>query len=491
MCQPTGDPSVQSGAAVPLICSSYLRMLGTDLPCHEESESLNAGLRPTSPPKQVRSPPSSGRSRPQSMSMPAQATFSDWVDGRDISTFGTNSGATPLPFQQWRHFKESFAPELVERAIQESSIPVKRAFDPFGGSGTTALACQFLGVHPITCEVNPYLADLIEAKVRQYDTDNLVADMTKVIRSAVKSRGKFQLELPKDAPQTLVEPGKGNRWVFDEEVAARVASLRRAIRQLDNSAHKMLFRVLLGGILIEVSNVVVNGKGRRYRGQWRERSRLPNNVDRLFAARAQAAVTDIHRFRGRPCRTYELHRSDAKKMTMGESVDLVVCSPPYPNSFDYTDVYNVELWVLDYLASSEANRSLRQSTIASHVQIHREYAPPPQESSLLGEVVETLRSKRGELWNRYIPDMIGGYFADLKAVLSRLTSGTNAGGQIWFVVGDSRYSGVHVPVAKILADIAPRELQLLKTQPFRSMRASAQQGGRYHLAETLVAFQRL
>ncbi len=92
-------------------------------------------------------------------------TFEDWTQRRSVSSLGTNAGAAELPFQSWRHFKEAFAPELIARAVAHSQLPVKHCIDPFGGSGTTSLACQFLGIHPITMEVNPFLADLIEAKL--------------------------------------------------------------------------------------------------------------------------------------------------------------------------------------------------------------------------------------------------------------------------------------------------------------------------------------
>src|SRR4051812_10193402 len=95
-------------------------------------------------------------------------SFGDWLNGRRLIHLSTNAGAGDVAFQRWRHFKEAFAPELVARAYIETSQslgrPVKTCIDPFGGSGTTSLACQFLGVHPTTIEVNPYLADLIEAK---------------------------------------------------------------------------------------------------------------------------------------------------------------------------------------------------------------------------------------------------------------------------------------------------------------------------------------
>src|SRR4051812_32826092 len=100
-------------------------------------------------------------------------TFADWTGGRQLSSLGTNAGSAELAFQGWRKFKEAFAPEVVELAIQETTNslgrPVRDLIDPFGGSGTSALAAQFLGVHPSTIEVNPFLADLIEAKIATYE----------------------------------------------------------------------------------------------------------------------------------------------------------------------------------------------------------------------------------------------------------------------------------------------------------------------------------
>jgi hypothetical protein len=115
-------------------------------------------------------------------------SFNAWVAGRRIESIGTNAGAHVLPFQAWRHFKEAFAPELIQRAISESPIPVRNCLDPFGGSGTTALACQFLGVRPTSIEVNPFLADLIEAKLAQYDIRTLAVDFSGLVRAANKRR---------------------------------------------------------------------------------------------------------------------------------------------------------------------------------------------------------------------------------------------------------------------------------------------------------------
>jgi hypothetical protein len=87
--------------------------------------------------------------------------------------------------------------------------------------------------------------------------------------------------------------------------------------------------------------------------------------------------------------------------------------------------------------------------------------------------------------------MIAGYFADLYTVMQNALDILNPEGQMWMVVGDSRYSNVDVLVADILVELASRQgMELVEQRPFRSMRASPQQGGRRELAETLIVLKK-
>jgi hypothetical protein len=93
------------------------------------------------------------------------------------------------------------------------------------------------------------------------------------------------------------------------------------------------------------------------------------------------------------------------------------------------------------------------------------------------------------MWNPHIPQMVGGYFADMAAILANLRSRMPLGGQVWAIVGDSRYAGELVPVADILCELAGPQWQIVSSQPIRHMRSSAQHGGRADLAETLLVLQ--
>jgi hypothetical protein len=420
------------------------------------------------------------------------ATFQQWTGSRSITCIGTNAGAQEIPFQGWRRFKEAFAPELVQRAVRDSEIRVRHCLDPFGGSGTTALACQFLGIKPITIEVNPYLADLIEAKLATYNTQSLKSSLAYILGRIPKIDPSPDLRaIKRNAPPTFVQPGVENRFVFFADVLHRILAFRNAIDTLHDPSIKQLFRVLLGATCIPVSNVTVSGKGRRYRANWRRRRPIPLEVDQIFASLAKKAFGDIDKYGHRPQSAYQLFRNDARSVIHRVSkVDLAVMSPPYPNSSDYTDVYNVELWVMGYLMSPVDNVKLRQSTLSSHVQLKRPYAPAPKGSRLLDDAIGRLDEKQTSLWHPDIPSMIGAYFADILTVLRGIHSRLARNGRVYIVLGDSRYAEVTICSASILSELAKATgYGILSSEPFRSMRVAPQQGGDPRLAETLLVLR--
>lgn len=412
-----------------------------------------------------------------------------WLDGWLSPSPTTNQGTMAVGFQRWFHFKEAFSPSFVHEVIQRQPRAPHTILDPFSGSGTTALTSQFFGIVPTAIEVNPFLADLTEAKLSTLDAARLLHAKRSLIRRAKKLvdtdlRDRYFL------PPTFVEPGVKDRWIFNGSVAQKILSYRAAIEELDDASTQRIARVALASVLIPASNAVVNGKGRRYRKGWQARA-IPD-VDELFAAAFSKIIEDAPLTARKKVTDYNLLRGDAREQiyAVGSSIDLALFSPPYPNSFDYTDVYNVELWMLGYLESGQANRSLREQTLRSHVQISRDFSFDVA-SSTLSAAYEQLTAKRKDLWDGRIPEMIGAYFADLIGIVNAIGTRLSDGGRIELVVGDSQYLGIHLPVPKILAELAPAHgLKVIGQEKVRSMRSSAQQGGTLNLPESLVTISK-
>jgi hypothetical protein len=227
-------------------------------------------------------------------------SFEQWTQGRSIAAVGTNAGTEPLAFQNWRRMKEAFAPELIEQALTETPGAVEHIVDPFGGSGTTALAAQFLGVRPTTIEVNPFLADLIEAKIGRVDVNLAASELRAVVEAVAQTSNNIRPAFA-GAPTTFVEPGKGGRWLFSRSVARRLLAYRSAIARVVDSDCQRLFRVVLGSIAVPVSNVTVSGKGRRYRMGWYRKTIQPELVDQLFLESVTSALYDLRRYSSRRC----------------------------------------------------------------------------------------------------------------------------------------------------------------------------------------------
>lgn len=420
---------------------------------------------------------------------PATSPVSAWLESYDSNAaVSSNVGSSDIAFQRWLKFKEAFSPKFVIDAISSIDRTPTSCLDPFGGSGTTALTCALLGIKATTIEVNPFLADLIRAKVTPINSQALLVAYERVMRRARAQRATSP-DVPHPGPLSLREPGIDGRFVFSAGVFDRVQQLRRSISKVSQPDIRRLLLVLLGSILVSVSNVVVNGKGRRYRGGWTTRTVSTQHVDDFFAAAVRLAAHDFAEFGHAIRATPSIICGDARQLLARRvaPVDVAIFSPPYPNSFDYTDVYNLELWMLGYLRSSHNNLALRKQTLRSHVQVgwtaSRSQLTRGQPQSLKSTLARLERS-RAELWNPRLVSMVAHYFDDLTVVLRQLRRRVRSGGTAIAVVGDSCYAGVSVDTATILGDIAESEgFRILQQARIRSMRRSAQHGGTHRLSE--------
>jgi len=422
--------------------------------------------------------------------LPTTGGFRDWLSlYAEEAPATTNQGSGKVPFQRWFKFKEAFSPKFVADTVASVPYEVRHCTDPFAGSGTTALTCSFLGVSTTGIEVNPFLADLVRAKIEPVTSTNLY-DAYARATSNIEILGIDQ-RLPPGMPPTLREPGVNGRHVFSADVFDLVRMLARRLRA-DGTPEARLIRVLLGSVLVENSNVIVNGKGRRYRRGWEQRRRTAAHLMADLDQAVSDAASDLINFPLRPAAAHTLLEGDARAQLIDAGpTDLALFSPPYPNSFDYTDVYNLELWMLGYLERPGDNSALRHSTLRSHVQIRRVGRVTPRRSASLDATLRSLANKSEQLWNPGIPDMVDAYFEDLDQILTGVAAKLDRGKRAIIVVGDCQYAGVHVDVARIIEEsLAGGPFMLHSAAVVRSMRSSAQHGGALDLSEHCIVLER-
>lgn len=419
--------------------------------------------------------------------------FDVWTKNWSSPAPTTYQGSDELAFQRWFKFKEAFSPSLVQSVIEGLDKRPQHILDCCGGSGTTGVVSQFLGIKSTLIEVNPFLADLIESKLANYQDIDLPAAAARVIQRANNCMVDLAA-LRKRLPPTFVEPGVKGRWIFSENVAETIESYRLAISECTDETTKRLFTTALASILVPVSNVRIDGKGRRYRGNWQTRNITTENVKEGFLGAVGRMIEDIYRHARIKRADYTLLRGDAREKIklVNQDVDLVLFSPPYPNSFDYTDIYNVELWMLGYFTIAADNTALRHSTLRSHVQCAWDKLDDALPSETLISTLEKLNDVKNTLWNRRLPEMVRSYFGDMQTLLRESSSKLSEGGRIAMVVGNSSYANVLIDVPAILCELAhDMGFKTVSSTSARAMRSSIQQGrADKTLAESLVILAR-
>jgi len=159
------------------------------------------------------------------------------------------------------------------------------------------------------------------------------------------------------------------------------------------------------------------------------------------------------------------------------SIDLVITSPPYLNSRDYTDTYMLELKTLGFTETSENIRELREKTLRSHVQIKWKDKTNIQ-NELLAETIKQLEtaSEDIEQWNSSIIDMVRLYFVDMQSIFRTLYKKMKNGGRVYFNVSNSAYFNVLIDTLEICALIAENEgFKVIEIRDARKLKTSPQQ----------------
>jgi DNA modification methylase len=398
---------------------------------------------------------------------------------KPVMQFNKNKAAF---IHQWYPFVEGYSKDFINSIIDELDYTPQAALDPFAGSGTTPVELQDLDISCNSFEVSPFMHLLATVKLENgYTLEGFNDSLITV--------GKFLERKPQDIRSKILPPlaqtfqsnGKLKKWVFNTSVMDGILDIKYAISLVHDEKYRDLFKIALASILLEVSNVYRNGKCLSYKEGWINKRMRRATVHKKFLSKLVNTIQpDIIKIEGneyevsnkRLCR----HGDVRKKIDelADHSIDLVITSPPYLNSRDYTDIYMVELWILDLVKDYESIRTLRKSTVRSHVQV--KYG----ELALL-EIPELKKcisklEKKGDLWNDELPEMIKGYFLDMDTLFAKLKRKMQPGKKIFFNVANSAYYGVEIKVDEIVCAIAEqRGFVVEEIREARRLKPSSQQ----------------
>ncbi len=381
-------------------------------------------------------------------------------------------GLGEMPRHRWYFVKEGFSPKMVEQAIATEGVGQgDLLLDPFSGSGTVPLTGALAGLRAQAFEVNPFLHFLSATKLNRCSASVFQQASRKVLRAA-----EGQLVSPLEGYSTFTEGNRWGRWLFPTRVLRSFEAGRRVAVGSDAQTRSLLELALLGAAM-DCCNATRDGKCLRYHKEWMRHEATASQFRFRLEARANDIVADLD---AAPIsgKASKVKLGDARCLVPSvarEKFRLCVTSPPYLNSFDYSDVYRPELFLAGFVDSNDSLMKIRLKTVRSHVQASWEKPVNDDFGVLYRNCISTIRDSAEVLWDKRLPNMVQAYFEDMEKILRGLRNRALNNASLWLVVSTSAYGGVEVPVDLILAEIGQRSGWFLReVGVLRHLRSSSQ-----------------
>lgn len=333
-------------------------------------------------------------------------------------------------------------------------------FDPFSGTGTTALCAAYRGMSGVATDINPFLIWLANAKARVYDR-SAIASATHAAQLAVEATRNPRGAVAESPPISNIQ-----RW-WSPPALDFLLRLKAAI-DAHATGDATLLKVAFCRSVIRLSNAAFNHQSMSFRS--------PSDSGEIDAAGGFLAdmqhVADAAADNPEGTAEYVLGDARVEPAKWRNRVDLLITSPPYPNRMSYIRELRPYMYWLGFLTSGRqageldwqaigGTWGLATSRLAGWTASGR--SEPEGMLATLARIRGS-HEKNGPLLANYVCRYCEDMFAHLQAVLPVLKRGAAA----HYIVGNSIFYGHRVPAQDWLAEqMAAVGLHKVQIAPIR------------------------
>ena len=401
------------------------------------------------------------------------------------------------PIHSWYPYTQGFDEELVKELIAEFGLRKSSiVLDPFGGVGTTGIACRKAGMKSILNDISPLVNWISKVKNSDLDTKRIM----ELIESGALKQGDtypVKIELNPNLFANFFENA------YSPEVLEKVLRNLAYFRDMGETQEtKDFLRLMLIGRLESMSNIRKHGSHYRYINSETsvglEKLNIPlfdseGSVYEVLEDAVRSGLKDLDETKFlSPANATKSLLGDSKNLNVkAEQVDAVITSPPYLNRNNYIAQQKGELALLGFIQDSISYKELVRSTLISHV----EGTLPKSSESVFPEInkiIENVALTEGN--NPKIPYMIAGYFEDMNDIFLEMWRVCKPGAKLAFVVGNARWGGVVIPVDHLLMqqaeNIGFRPEKIFVTRFKGNSPQQMRRFGRIPVRESIIIFSK-
>lgn len=352
---------------------------------------------------------------------------------------GTFSLNKTEPIHRWYSYVEGYSSCLIAEELKTLLAlkpNIETIYDPFCGTGTTALVASTYGINSFYSESNPFMQTVIETKI------NEVQKLDDVATSMLIE----YLALVNDMKIEKYASWNGFEKFFGERQLSELLTIKNLIFQEDNESVKRILALALSAIVVKVSKMTRRGD-LRYAT---EKEYREENVLECFTDKLNEMIFDIQHHRTIvKCGTTKVS-DDARDNDCVDTFDCVITSPPYLNGTNYIRNTKLELKLNDFITSENDLPDFHSKGIVAGI---NNVSKRTAIDTILPVVEPYLEQLQPVAYDERIPKMVAGYFRDMDMVIQKLSRSIKAGGLFTMDIGDSQFAGVHIPTHLILSDI--------------------------------------
>lgn len=353
---------------------------------------------------------------------------------------GTFSLNKSEPIHRWYSYIEGYSSCLIKAELAKLlalNPEIKTVYDPFCGTGTTALVASCQGIDSYYSESNPFMQKVIETKING-------------VRFLCKNHTISKLETYID----LIPKCKINEYTtwdgfekfFEPAQLCELLTIKALISEEKDEVMKDILYIALSSIIVKVSKMIRRGD-LRYATETEYKT---ENVIRCFVEKLQEIIFDIRNFGNTLQSDTTKVSEDARDNNYSDIFDCVITSPPYLNGTNYIRNTKLELKLNDFIVNEKDLPLFHSKGIIAGI---NNVSKRTTFDTVLPLAIPYIEKLQPVSYDDRIPKMIAGYFQGMDHVIRQLSISLKNGGLFTMDIGDSQFAGVHIPTHQILSEI--------------------------------------
>ena len=351
----------------------------------------------------------------------------------------------------WLRLTPAYSVKIVDEIMSSYPGPL-RVLDPFCGTATTALSAACHGHTAVTTDINPFLVWFGIAKMAKY-SDAEISSTQEASSAVLASINREEVE-PVPAPRIH----NIDRW-WPRSVLEFLCLLKGGIDAGTQAAspERDLLLVAFCRTLIELSNASFNHQSMSFRDDGQLHLPMEIDMGQIFEEDLRFILAGASE---NPEGTGQVLLGDSRMFgeDMGHPFDLVITSPPYANRMSYIRELRPYMYWLDFLHSGRDAGEMDWTAIggtwgvATSRLIEWERPEEPLQNAILNDTLDRIAHhdhRNGKLLANYVAK----YFEDMWRHLKSLVTVLNDHSNVHYIVGNSTFYGVLLPVEQIYAEM--------------------------------------